>query len=189
MALTAQQTANAQKYTQAGIQGAAAGVGVFQTMKNELGKYDNLDVTAPDQQFDAYGRPTYDAGGLLSTYNQLESDFTDPKRDRKLLNKMTTEGGKAGVKAGANFGPWGAAIGGAIGWAGGAVGALFGGKKRRRTMLKKGQLAQSNLLAAQQMYNTSMGTFNNQQFVNQEYGDLMSGENRINNIYQANTGQ
>ena len=192
MALTTQQTANAQKYAQAGIQGAASGVSIISDIKQLGDAYKDVNTDKPEQQFDAYGKPVYEGGQLLSTVNDLNGAYnkTNNYKNRgKEILTQTTNGFIKGAQAGSAAGPWGALIGGWIGGSIGTFGTLFGQKKRRRTLERKAKLASANLFSAQQTFNNSMQAYNNQQYANQQYADLMNADNRINNIYQANTGE
>lgn len=157
------------------VAGVVGGVGNLATqgigMVNEA---NSIQTNAPTQQANAYGKPQFNLGNF-----QQETSGIKPKG---ASGSEILSGAANGAMAGSVFGLPGALIGGAVG-AGSA--AIFG-RVRRNKMKDKQRIAQGNLFAAQQLYNSSMNNYNQQQAANSQYQDLTNTDQRINNLYTFN---
>lgn len=160
---------------------ASQSAGLLGQFYSQAHQNDNINISAPDQQVDMYGKPTYNLGNFQQ---QISGINTKGASAGQLLG-----GAAQGAAIGANPALV-AATGGlsiAIGAGVGAVGSAIGGAIGSARATRRKQLAQQSLMAAQRSYNSHMATYNDQQLGQQQYRDDQSPDNRMYNLYKYTT--
>lgn len=156
--------------------GAASLYGQWNT---DYHKNDNINVNAPGQEVDVYGKPTYNLGQLQQNIGQIDTSGDSFGG----LAQRNISGSLQGASAGSAAGPWGALIGGIIGGVGGIVEGFAGASRARR----RKNLAINNLRNAQHVYNAHMAQYNQQLAGQSMYEDQQNNPSRDFNIYKFNS--
>jgi Sec-independent protein translocase protein TatA len=159
-----------------GVMGAVgAGLGFINDQVQGVNVVKSLNVDAPQQQFDASGRPVFNAHGMVGKINSI---------DTRGVSAGEALGATAkGAAVGATFGPIGAAIGGLVG----AVGSIVGGRARRRAARRKKAKAIRNFKGAQTTYNQGALAANQEEAAQDQYQELTNNQTRMRNLYSIGT--
>lgn len=175
MALTPEALLKQQQFygkMSAGLSGAGSLIGQGLTIAN-AGR--GLQTQAPQQQVDAYGRPIFNLGGMQSQIDQF-------KPQGASFGEIAG-GALSGASAGSAFGLVGAGVGFI---AGGLSNAIAGGA-RKRQMDANRRIAMANLQNAQNMYNSSVMSYNNRQLGQGAYNDAQDTVQRMQNLFTYNS--
>lgn len=135
---------------------------------------DDLNIKAPAQQADPFGKPQYNLGQFLKeTYAIKPSGATDEEIFGATMK---------GVEAGSSAGPWGALFGGVHGlWT-----SIAAGDQRKALQTRRKKQALANLASAQRMYNQGIQSYNARQSAQSLYSEMIDqSQQRLNNVYQA----
>jgi hypothetical protein len=160
-----------------GIMGAVnTGLGMYNENAQEVAAVKSIDTSAPQSQVDAYGRPVWNAGGMLNTIGGIDTGLNSAGK----VGASTARGAITGAQLG---GPIGGAIGGIIG----AASSIIGGHVRRNAAKRAKRRAIRNFKGVQTSYNNNTLAANQQEAANSQYTDLMNNQTRYNNLYSIGT--